>query len=95
MSRDLKTVATAELQAEYDAALEKIRDLRASIEPLNAELSLRANARAVVLNAVMAGTGRSLVAAGVAKATIDEAERYVAELRAAKRARREELEVSP
>lgn len=95
MSRDLTAVGTAELQAEYDATLAKIRDLRASLNPLNIELSKRSNTAAFLRNSIMSGQKASLQAAGVSKEAIAEAERWVAEERALVKALRESDEVSP
>lgn len=94
MPRDLNTVSTEALQAEYDAGVEQIRDLRERLDPLNAELTKRCNARAFVLNAVMAGQGAALVAAGVPAADVEAAGKFVAAERARKLAAREGVEVS-
>jgi hypothetical protein len=88
MSRDLITVATAELQAEYDAGVAKIRATRASLEPLHAELSKRSNAKVFVFNTVAAGQKTALLAVGVSPQAIAEAEKAIADAKAHKASRR-------
>lgn len=82
MADDLKDRPTAALQAEHDAALAKIEELHASIVEHKAELGKRSNARALLINTVMAGQAAALRAAGVPESAVKDAEEYVARERA-------------
>lgn len=88
MSRDITTVATAELQAEYDAGVAQIRQIRAKLEPVHAELSKRSNAEVFIYNTVAAGNKMALLANGVSPQAIAKAEKAIADAKAAKAARR-------
>lgn len=94
MARDLTTVPTEELRAEYAPQLAKLRKLRddakalhAEIEPLKLELAEREHKATLILNAVMAGQQQLLAVAGVSKETIAAAEAQFAEIKAEKMAR--------
>lgn len=89
MARDLKTVPTEELRAEYEPQTAKLRDLRkqmkaleADIEPLKAELVERDNKITLIRNAVMSGQQGLLRAMGVSEEAIKATEAWFAEERA-------------
>lgn len=90
MARDLKTVSTEALRAEYEAKLAEIKSLKDATEPLRAELTDRDNKATLILNAVMAGQHGLLRATGTPEAVISAAEAKFQEMRAAKRAARGE-----
>lgn len=95
MARDLKTVPTEDLRAEYEPQLAKLQKLReemkafaAEIEPLKTELAERENKATLILNAVMAGQQGLLRATGVSDETIAAAEAHFQAMREAKAAAR-------
>lgn len=75
---EFKNRPTAELQAEYDARVDKIRALREENEPLKQELSRRSDAVTLVLNQVIAGNADALRQTGVPEEMVAAAESQVA-----------------
>lgn len=94
MARDLKTVSTEALRAEYEPQLAKLRELRAKaqqlaaeIEPLKLELAAREHTQTLILNAVMAGQQGLLRATGVSEEVIAASEAIYAQMKAEKLAK--------
>lgn len=88
MARDLSSVPTEALQAEYDAGLAKIREIREAQAPLHEELCRRSNADALLRNAVINGTLAAFRTAGVPEERIQKAIEWVEAHKTEKKARR-------
>ncbi len=101
MTRELKSVSTEELRAEYVPQFEKLKSLRsavkqleADIAPLRDELVERDNKSTLVLNAVMSGQQGLLRATGMSEEAISQAESVFAAMKSAKEAARKESMVA-
>ncbi len=101
MIRDLKSVSTDDLRAEYQPQFDKLKALKAevkalelSITPLRDELVDRDNKSTLVLNAVMAGQQALLRATGLSEEVISEAESVFKAMKSTKEAARAEKAVA-
>ncbi len=101
MKRELKSVSTEELRAEYMPQFDKLKSLKAAVKqleaeiaPLREELVERDNKSTLVLNAVMAGQQNLLRATGMSEEAISEAESVFKAMKSAKEAARSEKAVA-
>lgn len=77
MSRDYSKTPLDELIAERDELVQKVRELRALIEPMNEDIGRRDNARTLLRNAAMKGEAGVFLSLGVPREAIEEAEAWV------------------